>query len=294
MTELARQVDEYQWWRDALRGVRTPIDVNHPESGFYRMRDKRHGTSKRVAIWRDASGNLMATVDGRSADALEIWTWCAAYPIDEATYRAVERGEPWPDAAPGIDHNTVGLDDFDRLSAEIEEETRRALADLEATEISQQAVCDRFANWSDRIARLGKEAEGFRKAEKQPHVDAGRAVDQKWRPLTDTAQDAVKLIKAKVGEFLKAERARKAKEAAEAAERGEPVPDIKANAGGAVGRSIGLRRVKTAVIENFDACLAALKDDSDLRDLVQRKADAAARSGVALPGCRIETKEQAA
>jgi hypothetical protein len=69
--------------------------------------------------------------------------------------------------------------------------------------------------------RLWKEADDARKAEKQPHLDAGRAVDESWAPLLARVEKIVALVKPKVEAFLRAkqEAQRKAEEEARRRQR---------------------------------------------------------------------------
>lgn len=110
---------EFAWWRSALAG-HAPAITGEPECGFFKRRTFKNGPWVAVAIWygdppRDGEGTilsdapLLCAVDGKPADALEVWTWVAAKPITEAEYNArvnearqrTERGEsllaPSPD-----------------------------------------------------------------------------------------------------------------------------------------------------------------------------------------------------
>lgn len=62
---------------------------------------------------------------------------------------------------------------------------------------------------------------------------------------------------------------------------------------GRTGAKVSIREVKVAKITDFDALLIALKDREEIKDLVQSLATRAARSGVELPGMKIEIEEKA-
>ncbi len=89
-------------------------------------------------------------------------------------------------------------------------------------------------------SELAKEIEKQRKGDKQPHLDASRAIDAAYRPVTDEVSSAVKQLKGLLGKFLadqeriardKAqEEARKLREAEEAAEQVEDDPFLAATA----------------------------------------------------------------
>lgn len=65
---------------------------------------------------------------------------------------------------------------------------------------------------------LAKEIDKTRKAEKEPHLEAGRAVDRTYNPLRDEAKDAPNGLKAKLSAHLR-EQERIAQEAAREAAR---------------------------------------------------------------------------
>lgn len=68
----------------------------------------------------------------------------------------------------------------------------------------------------DREVKSRNAAETKRKAEKQPHIDAGKEVDECWKPVTDLYEKAVVSVKAAVLAWRKQEAERIAKEQEEA------------------------------------------------------------------------------
>ncbi len=96
----------FEWWRNALAGAVGPLHENQPQPGYYR-KPARHGEpAEAIAIWAEGD-TLHALRNGRDVDPCAIWTWCCREPITYETYVAVaERGEPWPEAVPGIGHNS--------------------------------------------------------------------------------------------------------------------------------------------------------------------------------------------
>lgn len=87
---------EFAWWRSALAGTK-PAITGEPECGFYKRRAFKGGPWVPVAIWygeppTDEEGTplsdapLLCAVDGKHADALEVWLWVADNPITEAEY----------------------------------------------------------------------------------------------------------------------------------------------------------------------------------------------------------------
>lgn len=80
-----------------------------------------------------------------------------------------------------------------------------------------EALAERANDFLTGLTTLQGEAEKARKAEKQPHLEAGRDVDAKWGKLTDRIAKIKALVKPKLKAFLdaKAERERIAREEAE-------------------------------------------------------------------------------
>jgi len=182
---------------------------------------------------------------------------------------------------------------------------------------------DKIANSKDRLAQLSKEADKKRAAEKKPWDDGGKAVQLKWKPVIEKADGGYGRAQDALTAFQKAERARREREAADAArkveearraedearrkaeEAGEPVPEPKVieepapaapvRSGGALsGKVTTLRTTRTyAVVEDWPKLLEAVKDNEEVREVVQRIADRAARGGNPLPGTRVEKEETA-
>src|SRR3954463_2265910 len=87
---------DYTYWRNALAGQFGAVHDGDPQPGFYRKRTGKAAGYVPVAIW-EQDGRVLALVDGKEADAAEIWTYVCQYPILEEWYRARMIGQPWPD-----------------------------------------------------------------------------------------------------------------------------------------------------------------------------------------------------
>lgn len=96
------------------------------------------------------------------------------------------------------------------------------LAGGEVATDEQDAAIDQIL---DDFRKAGKDAEKTRKDEKEPHLEAGRAVDAKWKPIIDKAERGAKACKDALTPYrtakqkAKDEAARKASEEAEAIAR---------------------------------------------------------------------------
>lgn len=76
----------------------------------------------------------------------------------------------------------------------------------------------------DDLRRVAKDAEATRKAEKEPHLEAGRAVDAAYKPVAEKCKKAITAINAMQTPYLvakQAERDEAARKAREEAERKE-------------------------------------------------------------------------
>lgn len=310
MNEQTKVTTDYDWWQAALAGDIEPIHESDPQPGFYRSK-KKEGGYELAAIWRDADGEI-------KQKPANCWTWCCKNPVSEADYRAVEAGGEWPDAVPGLSNNPPS-DDRDVLEEEIQ--NAKSLADA-IKEISDQKSADQAQNLRDRLNTLSKKADGLRKVEKQPHLDAGNAVQAKWAPLVNDAKDAADGIRDMLTAYarkLKAEEDARQQEAEqkriaeieaaakEAEKQGEdpakaaakaaaettpdPEPDKPATFGGSYGKKASMRTVTSAKIVDFDKALMALKDHAEMRELVQKLANRAAKAGAPLAGVEIVKDE---
>lgn len=303
-------MSDYAYWTNALAGNFGPVHDGEPQPGFYRQRMKR-GMDKPVAIWIDGDA-MQAIAAGSSVDASEIWTYVCRSPITEAVYRAVaERGEPWPDAIEDmIGRSNAPVNPREAEQDEINSAVEAALAALKEP-VTDQAAADRLGNHRDRLSKLWKAQDEKRKAEKQPHTDAAKAVDEAYKPMLGRIEDAGTKIKAALTIWLTAEdRRRREEQAAEfkrqeevrkaAAERNEPppapapLPEVERPKVGTAGRATALRTYRRAEITDYAKALAHFADSKEVKELIQELANRCARAQIDIPGCSIIEEKRAA
>ena len=188
--------------KDEARSMNTTTE---PQPGFYRKRSK-DGPDVPVAIWH-AGGQLVARAGKDPAEPDDIWTWCCDWPISEQEWRDVaEGGKPWPDEppAPALGHNAPPPtgDPLLDLKNEFAAEKETAEAFLKKP-ITTQQQADQAAVWSKRLSLIAKKATDLHKVEKQPHLDAGRAVDDRWRDLKEEPDALSKRLKRHLDDFLR-------------------------------------------------------------------------------------------
>lgn len=315
-------VNQWSWWRAALKGEFGELKLGVPESGYYRWL-QRDGSYKPVGIWRGEDGIPVAKVGERDVTPDAEWcervfAYCCKHPITFQVYQDVMAGQPWPDAAPEKRLSNMPDDPFEAAKVDLAEEAE-LVAELLANPLND-TTAGRAASLADRIGKTGKKADETRAEEKKPHDDASKAVQAKWKPLVDQAATLTRQLKDAIGAHLLAkkraaeeeERKRrqeeaKAREAAmrEAEARGEPAPQpeppvlerpkpVQTKIAGAEGRTIALRTERRAKIIDYPRAHAALASHPEMKDLVQTLANRAVKAGVAVDGVEVEDIQKAA
>lgn len=315
--------DAYTYWRNALTGTFGPVHDGDAQPGFYRKRSHKGGPWVPVAIWHDGDG-MVAKVGEGMVDADDLWSWVCQAPITQAAYDKAMVGEGWGD----VDGEVTAQVDDDRRNSDPENENEVIRDQIEAA----KAGADAYAKISDddtltkaqslrsRLLELKGEAEKKHKAEKEPHLKAGRAVDAKWLPLAKDAEASANSIRAAMSAYeteklrkkreeeRKIEAARLAAEedARKAAEAGKPVKPVfveptppptsmPAPIKGSYGRaaSVGVVNVVTAITDQA-ALYEFLKDHPELRELMFSLAKRAVAKGHTVPGVSVEEQAKVA
>ena len=317
--------DSYDFWRKAIAGQKQDIDADSPQPGYYKLRQRKDGPWLPAAIW-EKDGSLVARVGKDSVSPNSIWSYCAGNPVaSDAAKQAFETGQ-WPGDAPAIGGNYPP----ESLDEQIKEYAAMAVGWLKdlGGKIASQKDADMASNYRAELLRLKKEAEKTHKSEKAPHLEAGRAVDAKWKPVISEADDASAVMRKAAGAFLAAEEERQRKEAHEKwlkeqeaarkeqerieAERKKKMEDdpiaaltepeheqvapppppepVKVQAGGQRGKRTGLKTVTSYVVVDHAKALAFFADSDDVMALVAKLAERASKAGVDVPG--VEKKEE--
>ena len=314
--------DHYQYWRDCLSGR----DVAHPltpQAGRYRMPASMSNRSKNstgtwepnsppVAIWPDAGGlhirigksfQFVEGTDKFLEFADSGWRSCNAVSAEHYQQK-IETGS-WHDesAAVTADHQRgrnapdVVEGSFEDLKGRITDLESEARALIEKGAATSKEAADKAADLKNRLSELSGKAEKARVEEKEPHLKAGREVDAKWRTLTDLADIYKRIAAVVIQPFAAAEQKRRdeankaaAFEALTTGARPEEVaatqlPPVRF---GTRGRGTGLRNVKHAKITDQDALYKHFREHADVIEVLQKLANASAKSGIVVPGMEIE------
>lgn len=326
----ATVVNRWAWWQNALKGEFGPIHDGDPQQGYFRTK-RKGGDWEPVAIWQDEdTGQWLAYRNGQEVRADDIWTWCCRNPITYAAYEKALAYKTWDDEPPAsIGDNSGDVDPFEAIRIELIGERETAEPFLKA-DIKTQADADKAAVWAKRLTDIKNRAETMRKAEKEPFLEGGRAVDAKWKEITDSADTLAKTLKRHVEPFLIAqrraeeERQRKAREEAEAAraaelealkkaqegdekaaqeaadararaEAAEREAEAKRSSAGRTGAKVSIRVEKTGVVTDYAKAAAALvaMNHADIKSVIDQLANRAAKSGMPFDGMEIREIEKA-
>jgi len=291
-------------WLRRLAGETLPIVNEQPEPGFYRYKGKNDPVPIPVAYWINGDGTVSCRIGRRDVSiekGEEIWSWCANKPVSETAYRAVaERGEPWPDIDPAVSEQMrQGIggnqppDEHVLIAEQIGIVTEAVNNYTKVTSDEQAAQAQTVRG---RLLELKGQAEKAHKAEKQPHLDAGRAADQKWLPLAKAAQAAADAVRTALSawETVKMRKQREAEAAAAKAGQPAPVPaappttQIK----GAIGKAASVAVVKVVKVMDFDAVYANFRQNVELQKLLTKLAQAAVDAGYPVPGITVDEERR--
>lgn len=306
-------VQDQRFWRASLAGEK-PQYTEIPEYGFYRLKRARSeggGWGDAVAFWYHGDAPQCSRA-GKAAEPSKFWLSAAPNPVTYAEYLAWFANGQWhddvkhapKDAGAGDNSNALPADEAMRDQiVSVRAEFDEWFASIGGRIIAQDQA-DKAAAYKDRLQRLKGDAENSRTSEKKPHLDAGRAVDEKWRPIVDDAANGVKAALSAVAPYLDEQRkiqleaaaaARAAAaEAARAANVEAPVIETPVEKAGSRGRGIRLvdRPVFTIIdLRQAAGFIAALNQPPrEFVDAVQLIVNRMGAAGGEIPGVekRIE------
>jgi len=334
MTE--QSITDYAWWNEALRrkaagyGNRDlgPVSDGFPECGFYRLRRKGE-TPAAVAIFL-VDGEQVANETRREGarrvdDVNAIWTWVAKDPVPYETYQAFVETGRWPDmdeaVAEQVENRGIGDNQPPDEAATLADQIESAKAGIEAyVKIGDDETLAKAQSLRARLNELAGLATKHHKAEKEPHLKAGRDVDAKWLPLAKDAKAAADTVRARMDAYETAkfkreqEERRKAEEARAAAERAvreaeaagapptapapepqpAPAPAQASTIKGGYGRAATVRVVRIARVVDWDAAIAAFRESEALRAIVQNLAQRSVDAGQPVPGVEVDEERRVA
>jgi hypothetical protein len=292
---------EWKWWLDALAGNIAPVHDRDPQCGYYRYK----GGKPLAFFISGKTGALRAALDGNVATDERLntltdeWPYISKNPVSADAYVERIKTGKWPnDNEAVVGHNRAPVaDSLEALSERIEDFAREAEKMIAAGAAPSQDVADQASDVANTLGELEGKVVTLHKAEKEPHLEAGRVVDRKWFKLRDRAADLKRRLKAvvvtpfQVRVNAEAENAKIAAIAAGVAP--EALPEIRTTSG-STKRQTALRTYYRAEIEDRAKLLDSLKDHPDVVECIQKIANAAAAKQLALPGCKIIKEQRAA
>lgn len=292
--------DEWSWWRGALAGKidKAGLHDGEPQTGYYRRWSDREQTWEPIAFWYK-DGALRCRLNGAEIaepSARDLWSYACKNPISYEAYQAVGRGESWADVNEAVaGHNRAPVDSsLAAIEDRINDLAREAERMIAAGEAASADLCDQASDVANTLGELEKKADQARAAEKAPHLAESRKIDGKWKPLIERAADIKRRLKlVVVTPFLRKKDEERQRTLAAEIAKGTPadaLPTVRTTAGSSK-RSTALRPQKSAEVTDYQVLLAHLSEHPEIKEAVQRIANASARAGVALPGMKIiETK----
>jgi len=176
--------------------------------GFISADLQEMGRGFRSLFWRNVDDQIVCCFEGKLVDPVEHWIFAAKYPVSEASYRHHIRSGHWPDERPEAPRSNMPSDPFEALKLEVEDKLEQAQNWLKtAPKAPTETDANLARNMQAALLHLNKRADAMHKAEKQPHLDAGRAVDAKFefRKVVATVADRLRDV---FTAFMKAEEVR--------------------------------------------------------------------------------------
>src|SRR5215469_5199732 len=199
---MANEHQAYALHARLLAGERLPIDANDPWSGFYRIRLKsRTGEWSPIAYWYDShTKELRCQIDGHDINerqAQELWPYAAKNPVSRNDFSERQRTGKWPGEHEAvIGHNVAPPDDTpESIGERIEDLAREADRLIKRGAANTEADSDQASDLANTLGELESKCTLLHKVEKDPHLNAGRAVDATWFPLRDRARQVKALLK---------------------------------------------------------------------------------------------------
>ncbi|NTG07108.1 hypothetical protein [Rhizobium rhizogenes] len=322
-------VDRWSWWRAALKnpaaiGKTLPVHDGDAQQGYYRAKNKDKTFDPVAIFFPEGSDELVAYRSGREVRADEVWSFCCRYPVSFEAYTAATEGKGWPDddatvaaqvktPEPGVGDNSENerVDEAEALKDQI----AAALAGMKAYEkISDDATAAKALSLRNRLNELSGQAEKIRVKQKEPHLEAGKAVDAKWQPLVKSAKGGADKVRDAIGSWeteklqeqrrreREIEQARLAAEQAASEQSSEttvleaPAPVTASEAAPAPikptygkSASVSIKMVVTEVTD-WVALSTYMLNHPDLQNCLRDLAQRATDKGHTVPGVKVEEK----
>lgn len=281
MSDTAEAENDWSAWQALVEKKGSPKPDSDIVAGFWKLPNGIAGTALPVATWKD--GAWLASINGADAidrDCGSEWseflarTWPKLVAVSHVAYlAAIENGE-WPDGTPlkkdrgGMGDNAPPEGSVEALLAEAAGHLESARNLVKAGGAKTEQDADIASNLAKTLTETKAKVIAAHKVEKQPWLDGGREVDNKFFLTRDGLDTAAKTIKDRVINPFQVEQRRirdeevaKKKAEAEAlaaaagreAETPPPPSEPEKVSSGSRGRKTSLVERKFAEITDYEA-----------------------------------------
>lgn len=308
----------YDYWRAELAAPKSQSrDTSLPIWGFWRIENARTKPDTPFAAWGDESGTVYKigrkdSILSTSEDAQRFFSFSFphAIAVEESEYKNALVTGYWSDGKPSRqieavanERATEGQSNYAPVHEVIAERIELLMEKANACiPVDTKEKSEALAEIGQRLAAVVKEGEGLREKELEPVNEQIITIRTRWAPVK-TAADRLPDLRKALRAWIKSEEDRLAEEARKSSsvegsgatetEGGvAPTPPPKVKVAPAYGRATVLRKVTRGVITDRAKFLRSVKDDDDVTELLQRKANALARAGTKKPGMTIEESRE--
>lgn len=290
-------VTVWGFWNDQLAGKPVTMHEACPHQGFYR------DGSRAIALYFDHDWNLFCDENGEPTPGegvykgtddkksyvgstpemqkiVERWTHFNKRAVTKTAHDDRIKNGCWPgeELAHTLSNMPPAENSYEDLREKIEEAIRSAQALIEKGAANTEEKATLASNTVASLMALASTAEGLRVVEKQPHLDAGRAVDAKWTPLVNRAKGVFQRLREAVlqpyfdeQERVRLKAEREQREKAEALR--QEAADREANA---------KRAEEEAMASNNTAAADLAKREYEAAEEINARADTAAATAVTI------------
>lgn len=280
MSDTAIVENDWSAWAALKAGKGSPKPDSEIVAGFWKLPNGMAGTALPVATWAE-DGFWLAQINGADAidkDCGSEWseflakTWPKLVAVEHEAYLAALDKGVWPDGTPlkkdqrgGMGDNAPPEGSVEALLAEAAGHLESARNLVKAGGAKTEEDADIASNLAKTLTETKSKVIAAHKVEKQPWLDGGREIDNKFFPTRDGLETAAKTIKDRVINPYQVEQrrlrdeeaARKRAEAEAAAQAGheaEPPPsEPEKVSSGSRGRKTSLVERKYAEITDHEA-----------------------------------------
>jgi hypothetical protein len=297
MTLEESRASGWAYYQHALKGQDYPIHPHHAPIGFFRKWNRHKDKSWPVAIWEDQGKKFAQIGDGAMVDISsaaaeqdfinDTFQWCSTNAIPYTAYEFWKANRDWPPEsgaaevikaskaarteAAGIGHNS-GEDPAVEHEIFVDQ-VKAALAGVKALKtVTSDEQAAEATSLRNRLTELATEGGKKHAVEKKPHLDAGRAVDQRWNPVINDAKDGATALRRAIEDFKTAELRKRREAEAAAAAAANPVTEApaKEQITPAYGKRASVKPKMVPVRWDQDQVYLQLRDNPEIQQLIEK------------------------